>query len=115
MVGGYSGKVHRISFSQDPTFPGGMGVPVVGAGKTIYKVAAFFPKHVKLGPLSELGYLWVSNRLLFQSTPFILVGLTLMNFKNDCSDILSSFLISLSTAGYVQFLAQYLFCILPYA
>ena len=59
VIGGYSGHVDRLSFTQDPTFPGGSTVPIVGAGKANYKVAAFFPKHVKLGPLSELGYLWV--------------------------------------------------------
>ena len=62
VIGGYSGHGHRISFTQDPIFPGGSVVPVVGAGKTIYKLAAFFPKHLRLGPLSELAYLWVCDK-----------------------------------------------------
>ncbi|XP_065068364.1 uncharacterized protein LOC135693734 [Rhopilema esculentum] len=57
-IGGYSGHIDRILFTQDPIFPGGTTVPVVGSGKHIYKIAAFFPKHAKLGPLSELGFIW---------------------------------------------------------
>ena len=59
MIGGYSGHVEQVFFTQEPTFPGGSTVPLIGAGKVIYKIAAFFPKHVKLGPLAELGHIWV--------------------------------------------------------
>eukprot|EP00112_Aurelia_sp_Birch-Aquarium-sp1_P017721 Seg4137.2 transcript_id=Seg4137.2/GoldUCD/mRNA.D3Y31 product="Glutamate receptor 3.1" protein_id=Seg4137.2/GoldUCD/D3Y31 len=59
-IGGYSGHANRISFTQDPIFPGGTTVPIIGAGKVMYNVAAFFPKDPKLGPLAELGHAWES-------------------------------------------------------
>lgn len=45
---------------KNPIFPGRQIVPIVGAEKMIYKVAAFFPKDSRLGSLSDLGKLWVS-------------------------------------------------------
>jgi len=59
-IGKYRSSKQTISFFKDPIFPGGTTLPLVGAGKIIYKVAAFFPKHRLLGPLSDLGLLWES-------------------------------------------------------
>ena len=39
-------------------FPGGTTIPLVGAGRPTYKIAAFFPLHDELGSLAELGREW---------------------------------------------------------
>jgi hypothetical protein len=65
---------------KNPIFPGGQIVPVVGAEKMIYKVAAFFPKDSRLGSLSDLGKLWVSHRMC-SILPFAIKGINPITFK----------------------------------
>ena len=48
-----------LLYLKNPLFPGGHIVPVIGAGKVVYKIAAFFPKDDRLGALSDLGKYWV--------------------------------------------------------
>ena len=58
-IGKYETEKNIIQFTKDPIFPGGSTLPSGKAGKVIYKVAAFFPKHRVLGALSDLGKIWV--------------------------------------------------------
>ena len=58
-IGKYETEKSMVQFTKDPIFPGGSTLPSVKAGKVIYKVAAFFPKHRVLGALSDLGKIWV--------------------------------------------------------
>ncbi|KAK3701047.1 hypothetical protein QZH41_008152 [Actinostola sp. cb2023] len=57
-VGQYNPKTKDVSISRDPVFPGGTTIPLVGAGRPTYKIAAFFPLHDELGSLAELGREW---------------------------------------------------------
>lgn len=59
-IGKFTDDNKYIQFITDPIFPGGTTIPVVGAGKVRYQVAAFLPKNKKLGSLAELGQLWES-------------------------------------------------------
>ena len=53
-----------LRYLKNPLFPGGHIVPVIGAGKVVYKIAAFFPKDSRLGALSDLGKYWVCGLYL---------------------------------------------------
>ena len=59
-VGQYDSTKGDITLRKDPVFPGGTTIPDVGADRTTYKIAAFFPKHESLGPLASLGAEWES-------------------------------------------------------